>query len=167
MNLFLPYILKNGIWWTLPPLLFSLGLMAIAPTALTPTEFNAGIPSILLLGEMIGRVLVFAMPLLFLIGLVTKVQKIAFCLYMFGVAAYCLTYSIQNYLPDSPWSTSMIGFSASAYTNLFWMIGLGLMGQEFYPPIRIAYRPVIYIALSLFFVGLHVTHLILYFQFNF
>lgn len=167
MNLISPYILKNGIWWTLPPLFFSLGLMVIAPTALTPTEFNAGIPNILLWGEMIGRVFVFATPLSFTIGLVTKTQKIGFCLYMFGVAAYCLTYGIQHYFSDSPWSTSMIGFSASAYTNLFWMIGLGLMGQEFYPPIRLIYRPIFYIALSVVFIILHVTHVILYFRLNF
>jgi hypothetical protein len=167
MKLILPYIVKNGIWLTLPPLIFSLGLMSIAPTALTPTEFNAGIPNILLWGEMIGRFFVFAMPLFFSIGLVTNIQKVGFSLYLFGVAAYCLTYGTQNYLPDSQWSTSMIGFTASAYTNLFWIIGLGLMGQEFYPPIRFIYRPIFYVAPSVVFVILHVTHAIFYFRFNF
>ncbi len=76
MNLILPYIVKNGIWWTLPPLLFSLGLMAVAPTALTPTEFNVSIPNILLLGEMIGRLIVFAMPLFSLSGLLLRVRKL-------------------------------------------------------------------------------------------
>ncbi len=61
----------------------------------------------------------------------------------------------------------MIGFSASAYTNLFWMIGLGLMGQKFYPPIRLVYRPIFYITVSVFFVILHVTHAFLYFRLNF
>jgi hypothetical protein len=166
MNILLPYILKNGIWWTLPPLFFSLGLMAIAPTALTATEFNAGIPNILLWGEIVGRVFVFATPLFFTIGLVTKTQKIGFCLYLFGVTAYCLTYGIQNYLPDSLWSTTLIGFTASAYTNLVWMVGLGLMGQQFYPPIRLRYRPILYIAPATIFIMLHVAHLIIYFQLN-
>jgi len=140
--------------------------MAVAPTALTPAEFNAGIPDILLWGELIGRVFVFAMPLFFSTGLVTKAQKSGLYLYIFGVAAYCLTYGTQNYLPDSLWSTTLIGFTASAYTNLVWMVGLGLMGQEFYPPIRLRYRPILYIASATIFIMLHVTHLIIYFRLN-
>lgn len=166
MNFILPYIVKNGIWLTLPPLFFSLGLMAIAPTALTPTEFNAGIPNILLWGEMIGRITVFALPAFFSVGLSTKTQKVGLYFYLFGVAIYCVTYGLQHYSPDSPWSTSIICFSASAYTNLFWMIGLGLMGQKFYQPISLIYRPNYYIALSVIFIILHVTHTILYFQLN-
>ena len=35
----------------------------------------------------------------------------------------------------------MIGFVATAYTNLFWMIGLGLLGETFYFQARLRYRP--------------------------
>ena len=41
-------IIKNGIWLTFPPLLFSLSLMTLLPTALTPAQFNEGIPDVLL-----------------------------------------------------------------------------------------------------------------------
>jgi hypothetical protein len=46
-------ILKNGIWLTLPPLLFSLSLMTSIPNALTPEQFNEGIPDVLLSIEQI------------------------------------------------------------------------------------------------------------------
>ncbi len=159
-------ILKNGVWLTLPPLLFSLGLMASAPTALTAIEFNAGIPDVLIKGELIGRVLVFAMPFFFSIELVTKIQKIGLAVYCFGVTSYCLTYGTQHLLPEVAWSTSLIGFTASAYTNLFWMIGISLMGQKFYPPIRLPYRPIFYIAPATAFIILHVAHAALYFRLN-
>jgi hypothetical protein len=36
----------------------------------------------------------------------------------------------------------MIGFTASAYTNLVLMAGLGLMGKAFYLPVTLRYSPV-------------------------
>jgi hypothetical protein len=157
-------VMKNGIWLALPPLLFSLGLMSISQTALTAMEYNKGIPDFLMISEIIGRILVFSTPALFSVGLSTKIQKIGLGLYLAGLASYCLSYGTQNYLPDSAWSTSMIGFTASAYTNLIWMIGLGLMGDEFYFSKFLKYRPVFFIAPALVFVILHTAHAILYFR---
>jgi AbrB family looped-hinge helix DNA binding protein len=54
-------IIRNGIWLTFPPLLFSLILMNRLPAALTPALFNKGIPDVLAIGENIGRILVFAL----------------------------------------------------------------------------------------------------------
>jgi hypothetical protein len=58
-------IIKNGIWLTLPPLLFSLSLMTVLPNALTPAQFNEGIPDAIVNIEVFGRILVFAMPAFF------------------------------------------------------------------------------------------------------
>lgn len=160
-------ILKNGLWLTLPPLLFSLSLMSMVPTALTPAQFNQGVPDVVVNGEIIGRILVFAMPAFFSIGLTTKTQKRGLALYLAGVTLYCLSYGTQNFFPDSAWSTSMIGFAASAYTNVFWMIGLGLLGEKFYFFAHMRYRPILYIAPVLFFVVFHVTHSVIYHQRNF
>ena len=164
MKFFTSDIMKNGILLTLPPLLFSLSLMVIAPTALTSVEFNRGIPNLLINSEIAGRIVVFAMPAFFSVGFSTKTQKRGLILYLTGVAFYCLSYGTQNYFPDSAWSTSMIGFTASAYTNLFWMTGLGLLGNNFYFPIRLRYRPTYYIVLATIFTILHVTHAIIYFR---
>lgn len=160
-------ILKNGLWLTFPPLFFSLSLMLIVPAAITPAQFNYGIPDVVVKGEIIGRIFVFAMPAFFSIGLTTRTQQRGLALYLAGVSLYYLSYGTQNFFPEIAWSKSMIGFAASAYTNVFWMIGLGLLGEKFYFPARLRYRPILYIAPVVFFVGFHVTHAVIYHQRSF
>ncbi|WP_310483019.1 hypothetical protein [Chamaesiphon sp. VAR_48_metabat_403] len=160
-------ILKNGIWLTLPPLLFSLILMTFLPHALTPEQFNEGIPDVLLNIESIGRILVFAMPAFFSIDISTTTQKRGLALYLAGVILYYLSYGTQNFSPNSDWSTSTIGFAASAYTNIFWTIGLGLLGEKFYFTERLRYRPIFYIVPAVVFAIAHTTHAVIYHQRSF
>jgi hypothetical protein len=160
-------IIKNGIWLTFPLLLFSLSLMTFLPNSLTPAQFNQGIPDVLLNIESIGRILVFAMPTFFSIGISTKTQKRGLALYLAGVILYFLSYGTQNFFPNSDRSTSTIGFAASAYTNIFWTIGLGLMGEKFYFTKRLHYRPIFYIVPAVIFVIAHTTHTVIYHQRSF
>jgi hypothetical protein len=168
-------IIKNGIWLTFPPLLFSLSLMTLLPNALTPAQFNEGIPNVLLNIESIGRILVFAIPAFFSVGISTTTQKRGLALYLAGVILYYLSYGNQNFFPNSGWSTSTIGFAASAYTNIFWTIpqsgryanGLGLLGEKFYFTERLHYRPIFYIVPAVVFVISHTTHAVIYHQRSF
>ncbi len=164
MKITITDIVKNGIWLTFPPLLFSLSLMSRLPAALTPALFNKGIPDILLNGENIVRILVFAMPAFFSIGISTKTQKRGLALYLAGVVLYFLSYGALIVFPDSAWSTSMIGFVATAYINVFWMIGLGLLGEKFYFPARLRYRPVFFIAPVVIFLIFHITHAVIVYR---
>jgi hypothetical protein len=159
-------ILKSGIWLTLPPLLFSLGLMYILPTALTATQFNAGIPTTFLIAENALRLLIFTTPLLFTVGTTSRTQKNGFVLYLVGVGLYFLSYGTQNFFPQSAWSTSFFGFVGSAFLNIFWLIGLGMMGDEFYLFAKIKYQPSYFIVLAILFVSLHSIHSIIYYQGN-
>ncbi len=157
-------IIKNGIWLTFPPLLFSLSLMTFLPNALTPDQFNKGIPDVLLNIESIGQILVFAMPAFFSIGISTTTQKRGLALYLAGVTLYFLSYGTQNFFPNSVWSKSTIGFAASAYTNIFWTIGLGLLGEKFYFTKRLRYRPIFYIVPAVVFAIAHAAHAVIYHQ---
>jgi hypothetical protein len=157
-------IMKSGIWLTLPPLLFSLGLMSILPTALTATQFNAGIPTTFLIAENALRILIFTIPLFFTVGTASRIQKRGLVVYLFGVAIYCLSYGTQNFLPQSVWSTSFVGFVSSAFLNIFWQIGLALMGEEFYLSAKVKYRPAYFIVPSALFITLHSIHAIMYYQ---
>jgi hypothetical protein len=157
-------VFKNGVWLTLPPLAFSLLLMNVLPTALTPAQFNRGIPSTLLNLENTATVIVFALPAFFSISPSTKTQRRGFIIYLAGLALYLISYGAQNFSPESSWSTSMIGFTASAYSNVFWMVGLGLLGEKFYFLRGVRYRPIFYIAPAVIFVVLHTAHAALYFS---
>jgi len=160
-------ILKNGIWLTFPPLLFSLSFMNLLPAALTPALFNKGLPDALATGENIVKILVFAMPAFFSVGISTKTQKRGLILYLTGVALYYMSYGALIIYPDSAWSTSMVGFAATAYTNIFWMTGLGLLGEKFYFPASLRYRPVFYIAPVVLFLIFHITHAVIIYQRSF
>lgn len=157
-------IVKNGIWMIFPILGFSLCLMSLLPAALTPALFNQGIPDVLLNGENIGRIFLFGLPAFFSIGISTKTQKRGLAIYLAGAVLYYLSYMAQIFFPESAWSTSMAGFVATAYTNLFWIIGLGMLGEKFYFPSRWRYRPVFYIAPAFIFLIFHITHAVLVYQ---
>ena len=58
-------------------MLFSLGLMAAAPPALTQADLNGGFPNILVPEERIGHIVVLCNAF-FRIGLISKVQKLAY-----------------------------------------------------------------------------------------
>jgi hypothetical protein len=160
-------IINNGIWLTFPPLIFSLSLMTLIPTALTPDQFNQGIPDILVNIESIGRIFVFAMPAFFSIGISSTTQKRGLALYLAGITLYYLSYGTQNFSPNSDWSTSTFGFAASAYTNIFWTIGLGLLGEKFYFTEHLRYRPIFYIVPAVVFAIAHTTHAVIYHQRSF
>lgn len=164
MKITMTDIVKNGIWLIFPILGFSLILMNRLPAALTPALFNKGIPDVLLNGENIGRIFLFGLPSFFSIGISTKTQKRGLAFYLAGAAIYYLSYLAQIFFPDSAWSTSMAGFVATAYTNLFWIIGLGLLGEKFYFTERLRYRPVFYLAPACIFLIFHITHAVMVYQ---
>ena len=47
------------------------------------------------------------------------------------------------------------------------MIGLGMMGEEFYLSAKGSYRPAYFIVPSILFIALHSIHAIIYYQGNF
>jgi hypothetical protein len=158
--------LRNGIWLTVPILLWNAILASRLPAQFLPDIFWKEIPDVVAYGENSLRiVVVFAMPLFFSIGLSTKTQKQGLVWYLAGTAIYFLSWILQIYYPDSGWSTSMIGFLAPAYTPLVWLIGIGLLGEKFYFPVR--YRPVYYIAPAILFLIFHNTHTAIVYLRNF
>ncbi|TSA79060.1 hypothetical protein FNU79_18385 [Deinococcus detaillensis] len=138
--------------------------MNILPNALTAAEFNEGIPRPLLIGENVLRILTFAIPLSFLISLSNRRQQWGLALYLLGVGLYFLSYGTQNFFPKSIWSISFIGFMGSAFLNVFWMIGLGMMGDKFVVDLGRVYRPAYFLVPAILFLALHSVHAALYYQ---
>ena len=57
----------------------------------------------------------------------TQRQKTGLVIYIVGAILYILSWVPLILFPQSAWSTSLIGFSAMAYTPLVWLIGIGLV----------------------------------------
>lgn len=136
--------------------------MAVLPNALSPAQFNDGIPRLLIALESIGRLMVFVLPAFFSVGLSTATQKRGLIIYVAGVVLYCVSYGTQNFFPNSDWSTSTFGFAASAFTNIFWMVGLGLLGKRIYFVAHLRYKPIFYIGPAFAFIIAHTTHAFIY-----
>ena len=148
--------LSNGIFLTLPILLWNVIFASRLPAQFLPDIFWKDIPNAVQYGENILRIFVFMMPLFFTFGISTHNQKKGTAWYLAGIAIYFLSWLPHLFMPDSAWSTSMIGFMAPAYTPLLCLIGIGLLGERFYFPVR--YRPVYYIAPVVLFLIFHCTH---------
>ena len=97
-------------------------------------------------------VLQFLMPL----EVATGGQRRGLLLFPVGTVFYVLAWVPLMIAPESPWSTSWLGFVAPAYTPLVWLTGLGLIGRRLYVPSP--YRRWMYVALACGFVAFHVTH---------
>lgn len=120
------------------------------------------IPPIVAYTEHILKAVVFVVPAIMVLSLKTQRQKIGIAVYAVGVVIYFLSWYIQIYHPESSWSTSLAGFMAPAYTALFWLIGIGLIGKNAYIPIPSISRW--YMVLAVCFVVVHSIHPYIVFQ---
>lgn len=157
--------LWNGIWLTVPILLWNAIFANRLPLQFLPAIFSKDIPNMVKYGEIILRAAVFVMPLFFSFGIATKTQKQGLAWYLAGMAIYFLAWTPLLFAPNSTWSTSMIGFLAPAYTPLFWLIGIGLLGEKFYFSAR--YRPIYYISPAVLFLIFHCAHAAIVYLRNF
>lgn len=152
----------NAILLTLPPLLFDLVFWNSLPKAFSLDQFWKDIPLAMVLGERIGQVFVFALPVLMRIRLDTPRQRLGLKLYGAGLVAYFASWFALILFPDSAWSTSAIGFVATAYTPVLWLAGIAMMCDVLYVR-RIPYRWWHYLAGSLLFLAFHISHAFLIF----
>lgn len=155
--------LLNAMWLTFPILLWNVIFASRLPAQLLPDIFWKDIPLPVMYGENILRMVIFAMPVFISLGGNPKKQGLAW--YLVGTAVYFLAWLPLLFAPGSAWSNSMAGFMAPAYTPLLWMVGIALLGNEFYFPLH--YRPIYYIAPAILFTIFHCTHAAIIYLRNF
>ena len=119
-------------------------------------SFWKDIPPILAYGERISSIVINILPVFMPLRVSTKRQRIGFMIYIMGALTYLLAWVLMVYFPSSLWSTSLVGATATAWTSLLWLIGIGLVGDSLYLPIP--YRSWIYISLSVIFAVFHTLH---------
>lgn len=146
----------NCFLLTLPVLVWDIVFANKLPVAFQPETFRNGIPPALTYGENILRTLVFIFTLLMPLRISTPVQKKGLILYTGGTFLYFSSWLVLIYFPDSAWSRSMPGFLAPAYTPLFWLAGIGLIGDSFY--FGLPYRRWFIMLVLLIFLVLHNLH---------
>ncbi len=80
-------------------------------------------------------------------------------LYIVGLAVYFASWLALIYFPESWWSLSLFGFLAPAYTPITWLVGIALIGREFYFNLR--YRLWFFLVPSIAFLVFHNAHTII------
>lgn len=148
--------LFNCFLLTIPILVWNLILTNKLPKAFQPETFWNNIPSFLTYGENISRTIVFLFTLLMPLSIVKPTQKKGVILYVTGVVLYVASWLILISFPNSIWSNSLLGFIAPAFTPLFWLIGIGLIGDSFY--FNLPYRRWFFILTSIIFLVFHNMH---------
>lgn len=140
--------LRNRFWLVLPVLALNASLAPHLPQTYAPEAFSAGIPAGLAAAENALRLLVCAVPLLMPLA----PCRPALLLYGCGLGAYAGAWLAVMAAPGSTWSASLIGFTAPAWTSLFWLAGIGWGSRLRFVP---RYRPWMYWVAAVSFTAVH------------
>lgn len=147
---------RNGALLIAPPMVITFGLWSVLPAAYSPDIFWTGIPKWLGLLENAFRLLVFSFPGILYFGRKETGQSLGWYLYAGGLVVYLASYLLQIIFPHSVWSQSLIGFTAPAWSTLFWLVGIGLVCVRSWLPIP--WHRAIYLCSAFFFLIFHVGH---------
>jgi hypothetical protein len=79
---------SNYFLLLIPTIIWDLVFILYLPDSYGPVAFNNNIPVFVTNGEAILRIIVFAMPLIMRLSLLTGTQKIGFSIYLLGLALY-------------------------------------------------------------------------------
>lgn len=148
--------LLNCVLFLLPVMLWDGLFTSRLPAAFQPDVFRSHIPVWLQYAENATRILVFALPLFMPLPINKLHRKAGFKIYLAGLALYFAAWIAQIDYPQSPWSQSLWGFMAPAYTPIIWLAGIALMADSFY--CKLPYRRFYYLSVSAVFVVLHCWH---------
>ncbi len=153
----LPSILfRNGALLIVPPMIITFGLWGALPAAFGSENFWKDIPGWLGLGENVFRVFVFGLPAILYFGKKDPGQRLGWYLYIAGLLVYLASYLMQIVYPNSAWSQSPIGFTAPAWSTIFWLAGIGLVCARSWLPIP--WHRATYLLSAAIFLIFHIGH---------
>ena len=149
-------LLRNGALLIIPPLVITFGLWGALPVAYSPDVFWKDIPEWLGVFENVFRIFVFSIPGMLYFGKAEKGQPLGWYLYFGGLLIYLASYGAQIVHPGSLWSQSIIGFTAPAWSTVFWFAGIGLVCARSWLPIP--WCRAIYLVIASCFLIFHIWH---------
>lgn len=116
----------------LPVIAWNITLTPLLPAAYQPDVFEKEIPAWLTYAENGSRIVVFLLTFLMPLSVTTRTRRKGVYLYVTGLLLYFASWIALIVFPDSVWSTGLTGFSAPAWTPLFWLTGIACVGNSFY-----------------------------------
>lgn len=143
----------------LPVIAWNIVLTPFLPAAYQPDVFEKEIPAWLTYSENASRIGVFLLTFLMPLAVNDRTQRKGVYLYVAGLLLYFASWVVLIVFPESAWSNSLAGFSAPAWTPLFWLAGMACIGDSFY--FRLPYRRWYFIVVALLFLVFHNAHTIL------
>lgn len=148
--------LMNCFLLVVPALVVDLLWASRLPPAWQFDVFWRNIPPAVAYGERISSLVVNILPVFMPLRISTMRQRRGLVVYIVGMLAYFSAWVMMVFFPQSPWSMSLIGSTATAWTSLLWLIGIGLIGDSLFIPIP--YRSWMYILVSVIFAAFHTLH---------
>lgn len=149
-------IITNGFVLIIPIILWNIIFIPYLPSYYAPTSFNSDIPLWIIVGENLFRIVLFGFPLFLHVNFKLSFANRGLVVYLFGVALYFLSWLAIILSPASMWSTSLLGFSASAYTPIIWIVGLSMMVNGYY--FKLHYSKWHFLLPSLVLIVFHILH---------
>jgi hypothetical protein len=146
----------NCFLLTIPILMWDYLFTDKLPKAPNPEHYWKEIPSIIIQIENVSRLIMFVLISFMPLKIVTPTQRKGLVLYIFGTLLYFISWLILMYFPDSIWSKSVLGLLAPAYTPLFWLIGIGLIGNSYF--FNIPFKRWMYFLVVITFLIFHNWH---------
>ncbi|WP_373551171.1 hypothetical protein [Haliscomenobacter sp.] len=146
----------NCFLLTIPVLLWDYAFTDRLPQVFQAENFSKGIPSFIINIENGSRLLMFIFISLIPIEMLKPIQKKGLVLYVIGTLLYFASWLMLMYFPNSTWSKSALGLLSPAYTPLFWLVGIGLIGDSLY--FNIPYRRWWYFFIVIVFLIFHNWH---------
>jgi hypothetical protein len=146
----------NCFLLTIPVLLWDYIFTDKLPKAFQPEIFWKDIPSFITNGENISRLIMFVFISFMPLNIISKKQKSGLLLYVAGILLYFGVWIALMYFPNAAWSNSELGLLAPAYTPLFWLIGIGFIGNSLF--FNIPYNRWLYFLVVIIFLIFHNWH---------
>ena len=98
--------------------------------------------------------MIFGLALIMPLKIETKIQKNGLVVYVVGLLFYFASWIFLINFPQ--WTNNIVVFMSPAYTPLFWLSGIGLIGNRFY--FNVSFKKWYFIFISMVFLIFHNLH---------
>lgn len=152
--------MTNGYILIIPIIIWNISFLSYLPSSYSPSNFNSDIPLWIIVGENLFRTVLFVFPLFLQINIKKSFENRGLITYLFGVVIYFSSWLAIIIYPTSAWSSSILGFTAPAYTPVIWILGLSMMVDSYYFKFKFNYSKWHFLLPSMSLIVFHISHAI-------